>query len=42
MSRNIFLEKSISKKRTKTDSGKLVKYCGDGKTILKELGKLNL
>jgi len=30
------------KKRTKTDSGKLVNYYGDGLTMLKELGKLNL
>jgi len=38
----ISLEKSNYNKRTKTDSGKLVNYYGDGLTILKELGKLNL
>lgn len=36
------LEKSPEKKRTKTDSGKLVKYFGDGLTIFKELGKFDL
>jgi len=38
---DIFLEKTVYLKRTKTDSGKLVKYYSDGLTILKELGKLN-
>lgn len=36
-----FQEKTVYLKRTKTDSGKLVKYYSDGLTILKELGKLN-
>lgn len=38
---NIFQEKTVYFKRTKTASGKLVKYYSDGLTILKELGKLN-
>jgi len=39
---DISLEKTDDDQRTKTDSGKLVNYYGDGLTILKELGKLNL
>lgn len=35
-------EKSVKQYRTKTDTGKLVKYQGDENTILKELGKFNL
>lgn len=36
------MKTEVNIKRTKTDTGKLVKYFGDELTILKELGKLNL
>jgi len=37
----ILQEKTNEEERTKTDSGKLVKYAGGGLTILKELGKFD-